>query len=64
MQRSIGKLNSSKHLLDEVGASDVSNRGKLVSWKQSSACERSIGNAYVQNKKKEIVSPSPVNTAS
>ena len=45
MRRSIGKLDSSKHLLDEVGASDASNRGKSVSWVHSSACERSIGNA-------------------
>ena len=51
MRRSIGKLDSSKHPLDEVGASDASNRGKSVSWVHSSACERSIGNACVQKKK-------------
>jgi len=51
MRRSIGKLDSSKHLLDEVGASDASNRGKSVSWVPSSACERRIGNACVQKKK-------------
>ena len=48
MQRSIGKLDSSKPLVDEEGASDASNMGKLVSWVQSLACERSIGNACVQ----------------
>ncbi len=60
MRRSIGKLDSSKLLLHEVGASDASNRGKSVSWVHSSACERSIGNASVH--KKERFSPAPVNT--
>ncbi len=51
MRRRIGNLDSSKHLLDEVGDSDASNRGKLVSRAHSLACERSIGNACVQKKK-------------
>ncbi len=56
MRRSIVKLDSSKHLLDEVGASDASNGGKSVSWVHSSAYERS----HVVCKK-EIFSPAPVN---
>jgi hypothetical protein len=51
MWRSIGKLRSLKHLLNEVGASDASNRGKSVSWVHSSAYKRRIGNACVQQKK-------------
>ncbi len=47
----MSKLDSSKHLLDEVGAIDASNREKSVSWVHSSACERSIGDDNVQKKK-------------
>ena len=48
MRRSIDKLDSLKHLLDGLGASDSSNDGKSISWVHSPACERNVGNSCPQ----------------